>query len=183
MDKVSWYSVTPEKIATHIAERFRVLKPHVIVDAFCGAAGNAIQFARLGGLTIAIELCQSRIDIARNNAQVYGVEKNIEFINGNAYQILPSLKVVDAIFLSPPWGGPAYQEGPFQLSVFSDIVNIARKVTPNVAILVPRNISHEDALETFGPCEIEKNFLGTALKTVTIYFGGLIREPEITSSS
>lgn len=38
----SWFSVTPEKIARHIAERCRC---DVIVDAFCGAGGNAIQFA------------------------------------------------------------------------------------------------------------------------------------------
>lgn len=37
-----WFSVTPEKIAEHIAERCRC---DVIVDAFCGVGGNAIQFA------------------------------------------------------------------------------------------------------------------------------------------
>ena len=34
--------MTPEKIAEHIAERCRC---DVIVDAFCGVGGNAIQFA------------------------------------------------------------------------------------------------------------------------------------------
>lgn len=38
----SWFSVTPEKIAEHIAER---CKCDTIIDAFCGAGGNAIQFA------------------------------------------------------------------------------------------------------------------------------------------
>lgn len=38
----SWYSVTPENVAKHIAER---CKCEVIVDAFCGAGGNSIQFA------------------------------------------------------------------------------------------------------------------------------------------
>jgi hypothetical protein len=38
----SWFSVTPEKIAEHIAERCAC---DVIVDAFCGAGGNSIQFA------------------------------------------------------------------------------------------------------------------------------------------
>ena len=37
-----WFSVTPEKIAEHIAERCRC---DLIVDAFCGVGGNAIQFA------------------------------------------------------------------------------------------------------------------------------------------
>ena len=42
MDREGWFSVTPEKIAEHIAERCRC---DVIVDAFCGVGGNTIQFA------------------------------------------------------------------------------------------------------------------------------------------
>ena len=38
----SWFSVTPEKIARHIAKRCRC---DLIVDGFCGVGGNAIQFA------------------------------------------------------------------------------------------------------------------------------------------
>jgi hypothetical protein len=38
----SWFSVTPECIAEHIAERCRC---DIVVDAFCGAGGNSIQFA------------------------------------------------------------------------------------------------------------------------------------------
>ncbi|KAK6632608.1 hypothetical protein RUM43_013376 [Polyplax serrata] len=42
LDSESWFSVTPENVAKHHAERCRC---DVIVDAFCGAGGNAIQFA------------------------------------------------------------------------------------------------------------------------------------------
>lgn len=38
----SWYSVTPEIVAKHAAEKCAC---DVIVDAFCGAGGNSIQFA------------------------------------------------------------------------------------------------------------------------------------------
>lgn len=37
-----WYSVTPEKIAAHIAERCAL---PIVIDAFCGVGGNTIQFA------------------------------------------------------------------------------------------------------------------------------------------
>ena len=43
LDEEGWYSVTPEAIATQIAERCRC---DVILDAFCGVGGNAIAFAR-----------------------------------------------------------------------------------------------------------------------------------------
>lgn len=42
LDKESWFSVTPEKVAAHTAER---LKCDIVVDAFCGCGGNTIQFA------------------------------------------------------------------------------------------------------------------------------------------
>ena len=40
LDRESWFSVTPEAIAIHIAER---CQSDLIVDAFCGVGGNAIQ--------------------------------------------------------------------------------------------------------------------------------------------
>jgi len=42
IDEEGWYSVTPESIAVHIANR---CASDVIVDAFCGIGGNSIQFA------------------------------------------------------------------------------------------------------------------------------------------
>lgn len=45
-----WFSVTPERIAEHIAQRIHHSRVHVdvVVDAFCGVGGNAIQFALTG---------------------------------------------------------------------------------------------------------------------------------------
>lgn len=37
-----WFSATPEKIASHIATR---CQSDLVIDAFCGVGGNAIQFA------------------------------------------------------------------------------------------------------------------------------------------
>ena len=43
LDEEGWYSVTPEKMADHIAERCRC---DCILDAFCGVGGNAIAFTK-----------------------------------------------------------------------------------------------------------------------------------------
>ncbi|VDK31951.1 unnamed protein product [Gongylonema pulchrum] len=48
MDREGWYSVTPEKIAAHIADRVVIKENAVILDAFAGVGGNSIQFARKG---------------------------------------------------------------------------------------------------------------------------------------
>ena len=78
MDREGWFSVTPEVLAAHIAERCRC---DVVVDAFAGVGGNAIQFAFTCERVIAIDLDADRLALARHNAQVYGVADRIEFVH------------------------------------------------------------------------------------------------------
>ncbi|CAJ0968884.1 unnamed protein product [Ranitomeya imitator] len=103
-----WFSVTPEKIAEHIAHRVRqCMSGAVVVDAFCGVGGNAIQFALAGMHVIAVDIDPVKLDLAYNNAMVYGVADRIELIRADFMCIARDLKA-DVVFLSPPWGGPDY---------------------------------------------------------------------------
>lgn len=54
-----------------------------------------------------MDIDPQKIEFARQNARVYGVEDLIEFIVGDFFEIAPTLKA-DTVFLSPPWGGPDY---------------------------------------------------------------------------
>lgn len=104
MDKEGWFSVTPEKIARHIAQR---CQSGIVIDAFCGCGGNSIQFALTCERVIAIDLDPVKLHCAKENAKIYGVDDRIEFILGDFFELAPMLKA-DVVFLSPPWGGPAY---------------------------------------------------------------------------
>ncbi|KAL8277570.1 hypothetical protein RQP46_010002 [Phenoliferia psychrophenolica] len=121
MDLEGWYSVTPEYVAAQIAERCR---SSVIVDAFCGVGGNAIQFAFTCEKVIAIDNSPVRLACAKHNAEIYGVADRITFILGDfvswskdyvlrksAGSVEPS-DDVEVVFLSPPWGGIDYREAP-----------------------------------------------------------------------
>lgn len=137
----SWYSVTPEVVAKNIAER---CKCDTIVDAFCGAGGNTIQFAMTCEHVIAIDIDPHKIELARHNAQVYGVADRIEFIVGDFLQLADRLRA-DVIFLSPPWGGPkylkvkTYELENLQPVPFLQLLPYAMKVSKNVALFLPRN--------------------------------------------
>jgi len=48
MDREGWFSVTPEKLAEHIADRIVQQEGMWVLDAFTGVGGNAIQFALKG---------------------------------------------------------------------------------------------------------------------------------------
>ncbi|XP_041359333.1 trimethylguanosine synthase-like isoform X2 [Gigantopelta aegis] len=141
LDRESWFSVTPEKIAEHVSERCQC---DVIVDAFCGAGGNTIQFAFQCERVIAIDIDPEKIALAKHNAAVYGVDDRIEFIVADYLQVAPSLKA-DVVFLSPPWGGPEYLDAEvFDLETMIElgstkIFEETRKITDNIAFFVPRN--------------------------------------------
>ncbi|KAK6183993.1 hypothetical protein SNE40_006547 [Patella caerulea] len=181
LDRESWFSVTPEKIAKHIAERCRC---DLIIDAFCGAGGNTIQFAFYCERVIAIDLDPVKIDLARRNARVYGVEDRIQFIIGDYLTLAPSLKA-DVVFLSPPWGGPDY--------LYSDTYNLenmdglncheifakTKKICENIAFFVPRNTNLDQLALLAGPggkVEIENNIVNKKIKTLTAYYGELCIE-------
>ncbi|KAK4827649.1 hypothetical protein QYF61_020421 [Mycteria americana] len=108
LDREGWFSVTPEKIAEHIAIRVsQSFNCDIIVDAFCGVGGNAIQFALTSKRVIAIDIDPEKLSLARNNAEVYGVADQIEFVCGD-FMVLAADLQADVVFLSPPWGGPDY---------------------------------------------------------------------------
>lgn len=179
LDEESWYSVTPEKIAAHIATRFN--GKTVVMELFGGAGGNSIQFALAGAYVIAVEISEEKIAMAANNAAVYGVSDYIEFIQADVYTFLPLLAaqnqkhIIEGIFLSPPWGGPGYKDRQsFDVVVFAELVKLIKKVSENIAILLPRNSDLQSIRRHFGKCEVEKNYLSGKLKTITVYFGDLV---------
>ncbi|KAM9439792.1 trimethylguanosine synthase isoform 1-T1 [Clarias gariepinus] len=184
LDHEGWFSVTPEKIAEHIAQRAQVASQRlVIVDAFCGVGGNAIQFALAGNAVIAIDIDPVRLALAQNNAAVYGVSQWIDFIQADFLQVAPRLRA-DVVFLSPPWGGPEYlSANVFNIKTMMspdgfEIFRLARMISENIVYFLPRNADMEQIASLAGPggkVEVEQNFLNNKLKTITAYFGDLIK--------
>ena len=180
LDRVGWYSVTPELIANQIAERCRC---DTIVDAFCGVGGNAIAFAQTCEHVIAIDNDETRLRLARHNAAIYGVADRIEFVLGDFIQFAETLarrdqirqagRTVDVIFLSPPWGGPSYLQGTRQNQppdpsehpefLLSDITPIhglelfklAERITPNIAYYLPRNTNLQEISDLATNAEVD----------------------------
>ncbi|KAI8322875.1 S-adenosyl-L-methionine-dependent methyltransferase, partial [Martensiomyces pterosporus] len=187
IDEEGWYSVTPEAIAESTAERIAQLHNSkkgerdygrlCVVDAFCGVGGNTIKFAEWCEHVIAIEIDPARLEKARHNARVYGVDDRIEFILGDFYQLAPHLKA-DVVFMSPPWGGPEYlcadtfdmDQMPFHTG--QEWLDRARLVSDNIVYYMPRNCDPAQLAQLFpgAPCDIEMNMFGGVLKAVTVYY-------------
>lgn len=173
--------VTPQAIAEHIAERVRC---GTVVDLFAGCGGNTIQLALTCHHVIAVEIDPDRIQKAKHNAKVYGVSDRIEWICGDALQVLSKLQA-DVIFLSPPWGGLNYNRDLYTLEDMminescsgQDLFQLAVKVTGNIVYYLPKATS-QDELQALVPeqsVSCDKVFLNGHEKVLVAYFGDLVR--------
>lgn len=181
LDRESWFSVTPEKVAIYTAMRCQC---DVIVDAFCGAGGNTIQFAKTCQRVIAIDVDEKKIEMAKHNASIYGVADRIEFIVGDYFKLASTLKA-DVVFLSPPWGGPTYlKEEIYDIEKSllplpgSELMAYTRQITQNIAIYLPRNTNTFQLAKLAGPgnsVEIEQGFLDRKLIAITAFYGNLLK--------
>ncbi|KAH8288912.1 hypothetical protein KR054_012042 [Drosophila jambulina] len=184
LDRESWFSVTPEKVAKQTARR---LSCDLIVDAFCGCGGNAIQFANTCERVIAVDIDADKLAMAKHNAGIYGVAHKIEFVHADFLQFAVSSRIrPNVVFLSPPWGGPGYQKQAnfdIERSLLpvgaSELIKLARRLADNVGFFLPRNSSMAQVVALSGAgqqCEVEHNFLDTRMVALTAYYGnGVIR--------
>ena len=113
--------ILDSKIADHVAKSAPKGRS-ILIDAFCGAGGNTIAFAKSGHWrrVYAIEKDPATLECAKENARIYGVHDKITWFVGDCFELLgdddsDSGKAVDVlkivageygvIFASPPWGG------------------------------------------------------------------------------
>ena len=185
--------MTPEPIAEHIAERCRC---GVVVDLFCGAGGNAIQFAFTCERVIAVDIDPVKLSCARHNAAIYEVEDRIEFVQADAIRLLEThafAGVADVLFCSPPWGGPSYgSNDTFDLDraflpsagqqvSFTRLIQLAQQTTRNLAVFLPRNsLATQCATAGVDMCEFEEQRVDKKTKTCTAYYGELCVKTDIS---
>lgn len=84
LDAEGWYSVTPETIANHVAQRLVSTYTSsnnnnnlIVMDAFCGCGGNAIAFGRNPhiALVVCVDVDRTKLRMAAYNACLYGIPK------------------------------------------------------------------------------------------------------------
>ena len=187
MDLESWYSVTPEATARHIASKcFNSMQSRsnlVVLDAFCGSGGNTIQFAKYFDRVISCDIDFIKLQCAQHNASIYNVKDKISFVMQDFFSLHKTLKdtKIDVIFLSPPWGGTSYQQykqadmSEFPLDGFKIFLYCLNELKcKNIIYFLPRNSNLEQILYMAGPgglVEIEQNFLDHKQVAISAYYG------------
>ncbi len=105
LDEEGRWSLTPEALALAIGRQIASALPDraTVLDAGCGAGGNAIGFARAGLRVIAVERDPGRVADARHNVGVYGVQASVQVTLGDATEAIATTSA-QAVFVDPPWG-------------------------------------------------------------------------------
>jgi len=190
LDADMWFSVTPEVTARHQAQQLLPgTATRLAVDAFCGCGGNALALAHQGAYVLACDLRPERLCAARHNARLYGLDAYCDWVCCDWTSLQAAVQrsrgggvLADGVFLSPPWGGPAYAQAPrFDLQqplaggqAARQLLAGALALAPRAAFFLPRNVAAEDArqlAEEAGAhtAHLQADLLNGKLKAQTLY--------------
>ncbi len=160
---------TPEMVASYRAGRLRC---DVLADISCGIGGQTVCFAEECDRVYGVDIDGERLECARRNAGVYGVD-NITFIEGDALspQVVEQVADADIIFSDP--ARPATEDVrqtdslrpgiPMVLEAYGDVTDsFAFEAPPQMP---PERIDFD--------CEREYLSMDGKLNRLTLYFGPL----------
>lgn len=181
VDEEGWYRTIPESLAAQIARRFKGMS--VVVDLYSGCGSSSIQLAKNGATVIGVEKNACRIKMASNNAQVYGVDHLIHFIMGDVQDVLPTFANykhgIDGIFITAPRNNGdvtcSLHQGysTYDFSELESVVRSAKRITENIAVLVPFTVVFGTIFQLFGSCKIQLVHANGKHRAMVIYFGKL----------
>ena len=124
-----------DAIAEHRAKRFCDLK-HA-ADFCCGIGGDLSQLAKVTFIT-AVDILPLHLEIAKANAQVLGVDRNLTFIQSDVRDV--PLANLDAIFIDPARRTAASRlktglsEPPLEwcINLSQEVANLCIKAAPGI---------------------------------------------------
>ncbi|CAF9939771.1 MAG: hypothetical protein ALECFALPRED_008284 [Alectoria fallacina] len=153
MTEDAWFGVTPEPVASTIANHIAGAASEskaILIDCFAGVGGNVIAFAKSERWkrVYAIEKDPRALACAKHNAEIYGVRDRISWYEGDCFEILRNelagLGQHSIFFASPPWGGPGYRSdtvfdlAKMQPYTLTDLLYPFQELTEDVVLYLPR---------------------------------------------
>jgi len=162
---------TPEIVGEYRAKRLRT---KILGELGCGIGGQTIQFARYSQDVIAAERNREKLECARMNCRIYGVE-NVRFIPGDVMseEVRDQFRDAEIIFCDP--SRPPEEEVRTIENCepkIADVLKFYGEITQNISFEAPPQLSPSRI-----PFECEKEYvsLNHQLNRLNLYFGELKR--------
>lgn len=176
---------THQVCAQHIAKRFK--GSSVVLDSCVGAGFMTIVIAQYVQKVIAVDINSDHLELARQNAEIAGVQHKIDFIEGDIMtsSIWKRIGKIDAAFLDPDWRpvGNAVEDHTTKLAEMQPpadkLLKRVNSSTKNIALRLPKIIDQNE-LDNFLQNEIEQMNLDGSIKFYTVYFGNLMNAKGFT---
>lgn len=166
------------RFTEHFATR---IKDMVVLETCTGGGFSTISLARHATHVYTVEIEKTRMEEAKKNAQIAGVEEKITFINGDilSKEVRAILPKIEAAFLDPDWAvtGPNhhYRFVNSNTRPPSDtLLNLIFSITPNIMLIQPPFINPDEFSKLPGH-ELEYLYLDNKHELFCLYFGTLAR--------
>jgi len=166
------------RFSAHLALRFKDL---VVLETCTGGGFSAISLARYASHVYTVEIDKSRMQVAKRNAKIAGVDQKITFINDDVLQIdfRKAIPKIESAFLDPDWADRGknhiYRFINSNTQPPSDVLLCAiMSITPNITLIQPPYINSEE-FNHLPPHECEQLYLGKSHELYCLHFGELIK--------
>ncbi|HML19036.1 MAG TPA: rRNA adenine N-6-methyltransferase family protein [Candidatus Dependentiae bacterium] len=169
-------------IDVRFTEHFAIrIQGMVVLETCTGGGFSTISLARYAQHVYTVEIDNARMEEAKKNAQIAGVEDKVTFINGDilSKEIQALLPPVEAAFLDPDWAvaGPNHHYKFIDSNTCppSDILlNLISSKTQNVMLIQPPFINANE-FNKLPAHECEYLYLDSKHELFCLYFGRLAR--------
>ncbi len=160
-----------ENVSRYIADRFKKTGS-IVTDLTGGMGGNSIFLAEHLKVRL-VEMDEVHLYCARQNAKVYGVDKNIEFIHGKAEE---NIGETTAFIIDPQRTREAKTKTRSFHNSEPNIAELLPKIkekTENICIKISPAFDYKEVSEINGSAEIEIVSEDNNNKAALLWFGDL----------
>lgn len=166
------------RFADHLAQRF---VNHIVLETCSGAGFTTPALAKYAKHVYSIEVDGFRLELAKKNSQIAGLENKITFINGDVTdtKILKSLPNIDSAFIDPDWA-IAGEDHIFRFlnsntkPPSDKLLELVNTMTPNITLVQPPGINRRE-FEKLLLHECEYLYLNNQHELYCLHFGELIK--------
>jgi 16S rRNA G966 N2-methylase RsmD len=177
-DEYSYIMGIDIRFTDNLARRF---KNRIVLETCSGAGFTTISLAKYAKHVFSVEIDIPRLEMAKENLKIAGLENNVTFLNGDITltKMLDVLPSIGAAFIDPDWSviGENHVYGFLNSNTkppSDKLLDLILKITSNITLIQPPFIDKKE-FEKLPSHECESLYLNGQHELYCLHFGDLAR--------